>query len=256
MSKDDSLTLADTSVQATKALWEAAGYPEKYGLAFEEIIGLFDDEKYNSLKDIGKRTGKSGERIRQIYDEFFRESFGGQSRRSRWLDCMLEQRLAKLEQSELKLLEDPVMRTIKESAENAGCVVETIPYLDHGSASYACAVKSMVLVINGHRCSVHHPTAFSKSSPRSKRLYGRVQLCYKAICNTEGTIIYTNLADFPEHIFVIPSSVLRRVYFTPPSDRPRDLTLPAEKLPVYKNKSPRLDIWKYEDAWHLLLPRT
>ena len=64
----------------------------------------------------------------------------------------------------------------------------------------------------------------------------------------------TFINEFPEHIFVIPSKVLLKSYFTTVMES-SVIYLPTEKLAEYLNQRPRVDFWQYENAWHLL-PRT
>jgi hypothetical protein len=251
MGKDDSSALAEQSVQAARVMWEAGNH-KKLKLGFDPLLRLFKTD--SSLEEIGEKAGVTHERMRQIYNKYFRPVFNNQSVRNRRSWHTSKNRIAKLKQAERELLKDRFVRKIAKKARDAGCVVEALPRMDSKLVSYGAEVMSTALLVNGYRCSIHRITV-SKRSPKQKQSYARTSLSYGVVCKADAFIIYTSVPGFPEHTFVIPSTVLRQAYFDPPSRNQKTFSLPTEKFTGTRHKYPFIDVWEYEDAWNMLPPK-
>ena len=112
-------------------------------------------------------------------------------------------------------------------------------------------------LINGHPCVVSNPRMRSRTHKlHSKRWITYSSMSRRVLGSVEVAIIHTTVEGFPEHTFVIPSAVLLGAYFGPGQSVVKHICIPVERLPVYKNRTHRVDVWPYEDAWHLLAPKT
>jgi hypothetical protein len=257
MVREQNLMLAHPAVQAAKARWDAGEKKRRHlvrhNLTFERLFELFK-ANHHSMNAIGEEIAIghiSRERVRQIYDKYFRELFEGQSGHERFSACMLKRRLARFKDSENKLFESPIIKAIVESARRAGCKVKAVPNADLEHGKSCGSVRPTTLMINGYKCSVHFSLVARRPRER-KRFYGQVALSYSVLREVDVFIAHTAIAGFPQRTFVIPSSFLLKLYFTPLNIKWKVLYLPLEQLPVYNNRRPRFDIWQYEDAWHLL----
>ena len=69
---------------------------------------------------------------------------------------------------------------------------------------------------------------------------------------SEFQIFIQEISGRQGRIFLVPSSVILsgRFYFSETGYV--CIFLPIEKLPIYKNRKPRIDWWQYENAWHLI----
>lgn len=252
MSKNGNLAFSNKSVRVAKVMWRAHRHI-KLKLNFDGLFKMFQADY--SLEEIAERAGVTRERVRQIYNKYFRTIFDGQSLRNRRFRCTTRNRLTKARESGLELLKKPVMRAIVEEARRAGCTVKTL-CMSRDSTSYDAMIKSTVLLINGYRCSIHRITALSKTNPKQKSFYARTMICRGVVCRVDAFVVHTILPGFPEHMFIIPSSVLQTAYFGSPNGKNRKtFSLPTEKFTGRKRRPPLIDAWKYKNAWRLLSPK-
>ena len=253
MGRKQRLTLAHPAVQAAKERWDAGrkhcGYTRKSELTFEQWFEIFNENRLNGeeISQIVGRKRITRERVRQIYDEYFKPAFDGQTGRERFSACLSERRREKKEQADNEIFESPVIKVIAESARKAGCRIK---------AGRRNSGQHIALLVNGYKCSVHNASIAWRPGKQQKRSYGHIQMTYSVLCETDAYIIYVNIIGFPEHIFVIPSSLLLQLYFTPLDSERKWLYIPLEQLPAYNNSHQRLDFWQYEGegAWHFLQP--
>lgn len=245
------LTLAHPAVQAVKQAFEKGKYKRKLRYSFDELFEFFkvDCVRINALVP---DSGVSHQRLQQIYARYFLQLFANKTATERYEACTVENRLVRTKQSENELFEDPSLKRLVENARAAGCKVEAVPRMLHGKLSGI--VQLSEIVVNGHPCSVHNLKGIWTLSEQSKRLYTRTSIKLSKLERVEAVIFFTQVKGFPEHVFVVPSAVLREAYFAS-SQTHKWILLPTEKLPSYKNKRHRIDWWKHEDAWHLLPPK-
>lgn len=254
MNKDDDLSLAHPTIQALKAWWKKkpkGNYRRKYDPSFNVFFKLLKEG--HGQGEIGRRMGLPRDLVRQLYNRYFKESFGNKSGLARQSDNVRRKRLARIKQSERTLLEDPMIRAIAVKARKAGCDVQTIPFLSDGkTADFRGRVRRKTLLINGYKCSLHHVKHAHRST---RRIYAQVTLKHVTACTMDVFIIHTALAGLPERIFVVPSPILKQVYFGQEHKRGKTIYLPMKKLRGYRNIHPLIDFWMYENAWHLLTPK-
>jgi len=245
------LTLAHPLVQAAKAKWNTYA-PRKHNLTFEDLFEYF---KVDCVRQsaVAVEAGLTRERIRQIYNKYFRELFDGKSGRERMHACTLENRIVKIKQAENTLLEtDAVIKVVVEKARAAGCKIETIPQLTN--KGFVQKTRNGILRVNGHLCSVHNPTTRIKH-PDLKRVSTRTSLSRSVLLKVEASIFHTTLEGYPEHTFVVPTTILLTSVFGSTTKEMKTVILPMEKSPVRRGTPARVDYWQYEDAWHLLPPK-
>jgi|GEM_PF-6546447 len=256
MLDQEPLTLVHPAVQAAKAKWEAGQkyrHSVRHNLTFEDFFEYFKADCVRHTR-VAELTGLSRERIRQIYNRYFREIFDNKSGRQRGKACTLENRLVKVNRTENELFEtDTIIKTVVEKARAAGCEVRSIPYIKDDMLTGAIDVNA--LLVNGHRCAVHS-LSYGFRRKGLKRVYTCIRMPFAELVATEAVILFTSVAEFDEHLFVMPSSTLREVVFgNDPTAMAKTIYLPTEKLPIYNNQRPRIDWWEYEEAWHLLPPK-
>lgn len=246
------LTLAHPAVQAAKARWdEGKNYRHhaKNNLSFENWLEYFKAD-YVRFSEIAEETKLTGERVRQIYNAYFRCLFKGKSGTERRQFCTLENRLVKLRQSEVELFaHNPTINSVAEKARAAGCTVEVVPQLVDGRPDGTlCSTR---LSINGHVTSLHHleDAWFAKTTSRT---YARGSVKSSGLCGVQACIFHTTLPGFPVRDYVFPDQMLEGIRL---GRGVINFYFPMENLPVYRNSRPRIDYRKYEDAWHLLPPK-
>lgn len=203
---------------------------------------------------VAEVAGVTRERIRQIYNQYFRELFDDKSGSERRKAYTPINRLAKVQRSENELFSDPFIKRLVEKARAAGCTVEAIPHLYEGEILTG-EVSTRKLLINGHLCSLHQITTAWQRCISGGRFYASTNIRRSTMIDTEALILHIEAAGFTERIFVIPTATLRAAHPSAATRRDTCLYLPTQKLPGYRNIRSRIDYWQHEDAWHLLSPK-
>ncbi len=246
------LTLKDPAVKAAKREWNKwqRRRHRKLNLTFDALFELYREYHYR-MSDIAEILGITCERACQIYNGCFRELFGGESGKDRKRMADLESRFAKVEQRTAELFAKEKRRALIGKARAAGCEVEAVRRFKKGML---CGVYPNLLLVNGRLCSIHLWTITKKTCGRLRRSYIGVPISYYALMEVEAVLFYTAVPNLPEHVFIVPSALLREKVFGPLFRDTKIVYLPVEKLPVYNNVRPRIDYWEYEDAWQRVLP--
>src|SRR5215468_1927337 len=91
--------------------------------------------------------------------------------------------------------------------------------------------------------------------PEARRSYFQFNLAASVLPNVDAVIFDCAAPRIPRRIFVVPQQVLLSLFEGATASRRMKVYLPTQKLPVYRNQRPRVDYWKYQDAWHHLRPR-
>ena len=247
------LTLNDPAVRAAKQKWEDPQrmLRRKTNVSFETIFGLFKEYR-NSFKSVGKRLGITGERARQIYNEYFCKMLEGESGYDRLRMSTLEQRAEAATREAARLLARKKWREIIDRAHAAHCEVAEMARFREGAL---LGIRASKLYINGHPCAIYVVAKTSKPSGATKRAYYKTSLARRTLAGTDAVVFYA-AAPGQEHVFIVPTAVLLEKLFRSPRQQTlKDIYLPTEKLPVYNNVLPRIDFWSYENAWELLSPK-
>jgi len=229
---------------------ETRGARPRHSLTTEDFFQLFNSGIPHIR--IAELTGLSRERIRQIFNRDFRDLFGGESGRKRFSTYTQKKRAAQAYQNakerERKIFYE--LKPIIERARDAGCTVDFI--FRKKNRNTKREIEPRLLAINGHRCLIYPSVSRATAPAQScKRRYLWITASYHSLSHVRAVVIRTKARKHAVHIFVIPSKILLKAYFTPFKQR-TTLHFCVEKLPPYQNQFPRVDYWKYENAWQLL----
>lgn|SRR3989338_4141479 len=245
------MTLAHPDAQAMKATWDTKGNRRRHDVTFEQLFEYFQTNRH-SMSAIGKCSGVTRARVQQIYNTYFRTLFGGLSGLERRRECTVQNRLVKAKRAENEMFEaGAFMGVVAEKARAAGCTVEAARCFKDGKPTGR--IEKHTLLVNGHRCAVHHSFSGVKPSAHCMRAYARFNINPKKAQVADAVILHSAVAGFDEHLFVIPREILRPILEIPRKRQERvALFLPTKQLPVYRNNRPRIDWWRYAEGWHLL----
>lgn len=212
---------------------------------FDEYLKLFAND-CTSFTNIGenrpKRLRLSREMVRLVYRKCFADLFprrpGGRVRQK---FCTLKR--IKIKSRELPM--DGATKEVAEAAVRKGLTFEK----EQVKGRQPCFVfKKRVLWLNHKRCLVGLAT--KKWSPRgTNRSYTHIWWSKNYLKSADFAVITQKVPGFPERFFIIPTADLLKIL----RDKKRkSFYLPLGRLPVYRNRRPRIDWWQYENAWHLL----
>jgi hypothetical protein len=156
---------------------------------FDTLYDLF--KKGRPLKDIGKQSGLSRERVRQIYNSYFKRVFKNKTHSEVRNKIKVRKKIA------LFLAQNPILDAI-----NNRCIANNLKFeLEPTISGY----KKTRIKINGCRCAVtrtYESTKFAKGkAPR----YSRVNIPLTSMNSVDFVIIY-QVAKL--RFFVEPSSEL------------------------------------------------
>jgi hypothetical protein len=242
------LTLADPAVQAAKAKWEKSRHKRKIRLSFDELFDLFQADCIR-FSAIAKECGVCRQAVQSLYDRIFRDLLGDKAGQMRRASCTLENATVRTKKAESLLLSEDIMQRVTEKARAAGCQVSGVIRQRRGVPS---GVEAFRLSINGHVCSVH--TTFRWRPDKRNRWFARADLVYATLFNVDAAVFHTKAEGFEEHIFIVPSHILRSAYFAKRNRAAKSIYIPTEKNPRSRGPFPCIDWWKYEDAWRLIPP--
>jgi hypothetical protein len=232
-----SLSLDDSAVKNARTRWEESTGQRrtKHSLSFDEFFQYFqaDCVRYGA---IGAQIGVSRERVRQIYNRYFRELFNGKNGKQRWHACSVESRNVKIAHSIKELLDQPMPRAVIDQARAAGCIIDVIAYDDVSAGR----VKKHRLSINGHRCEV-------RASIKTGKGYFRMRIRRSVLEAVEAVLLLCKEGEV-ERLFVVPSKVL----LGRSKSSSISFRVPGERYSNSKRSKTGLDFRSYENAWHLL----
>jgi hypothetical protein len=224
----------------------------KIAITFDDFLELFKDVS-NDHAWVAKCLGVTKECIRQIYNKFFREIFGGKSRQEIVNLTKAPRQIPRfimVHKKEKRLLRKHNLKHIVTRARDFGCEVDLIPKITEGRQKNQIHTKE--LLVNGHLCLVRHLGGL-RYTANSKRLYGYTTINRHMLRGVAFVIFEVFNASGRRLVFVVPTKVLLGVYFS--RSAPRDVAsvyLPTRKDPIYNNRVPLLPWWEYKNAWHLI----
>lgn len=127
------------------------------------------------------------------------------------------------------------LHKIGERARKAGCSVKA-------SISPKGHLRVSTLHIGQKACAIHLVT---KAWKPQQRYYACASVRPSRLAACPIQIFRVAVPPFPERMFVVPSSLLRKSG----ADDLKKIYLPLEHQ---ANPRSSIDYWKYEEAWHLL----
>jgi hypothetical protein len=109
--------------------------------------------------------------------------------------------------------------------------------------NYIFRAKARCLLIQDYRCLISTAMSVCRYSRGLLDGYG----CHRlGIKERDFQIMVNDVPGHECHIFIVPWDVLEV------GAAAKSFYLPLERRPSYKNSSPCINWWAYEDAWHLL----
>lgn len=214
------------------------GYGKKISLTFDELHQLF--EEGSTLEEIANIGGVTRQRIQQIHRDYFSPFIS--SRRDRRKEYLRERRK---ERSEAYVYEIEKLAIVKQIAEERNLKVETIQAKFRLSQCYIDR-----LLINGKLCRVLCSEIPGKIGSRNIRRYYRLNISKSSVLSSSFVIVITGGTD--RRIFIFPSKVLADQYSGKERKTYKTFYIPEFHQEPYKNMMPKINWWKYEDAWDLL----
>lgn len=206
----------------------------KIPFSYDELKDLFD--KGMTQQDIARLAGVSRERIRQIHAAYF-APFDISGRERYKIITKGRQKVKAIAHAEGV----EKLWALIAAGEELGLIVEPIVTEYNSSRCYPNLAR-----VNGRLCGVHYAKKISHQS--THRYYFHVNIAKNLIENAEFTIIFTGEDARPA--FILPSKIILNLDWR---DRYyKSLYIPEKKLPAYNNQYPKIDWWKYKEAWHQL----
>jgi hypothetical protein len=209
---------------------------------FNQFSNTFHDIALKVRANPSGKTDCTVETIRRLYVKYFAHllpcSPSGRFRRKLY---NLNKRLFKARDFSKA---PALLKKVAKMAMKRGFAVEKNPI-----SSRARGFSSRLILINGKKCGIHRVSGLWRS-PRGKREYSSVKVSSSRLQECDFLIILRETKKYSLKVFVIPVSVLLQL----PERRKRFfyLYIPLKKYPVYLNHRPKLDVWNYLNAWHLL----
>src|ERR1700722_15181243 len=232
--------LDDAAVAAAREQFQArsdTGWAlKKVDLSFDRLLQLFTDD-CTSFQSIGKMSEQavSRERIRQIYDEYFKFLMPDErSGRKRTKLCALKKRAV----ASRTLPDKLAAKVIAERARTQGYNVRKVPTLDHGK------FRAHRLLIEGKMCMVHHILKASRTNREGQHLYCAIHLSKNSLPDIDFCVILVGIEDRPSTIFFIPKKVILEAHGEQNGTH-ISFYIPLEKhRAAYRNRHPRVDWWQ------------
>jgi len=220
----------------------------KIKLTFDELLDDFANDcmTFTAIAGSACEDGFTKERIRQVYNEYFRDLFPTKrtGRRRRKI-CRLKRIRIATKNALADFSDDQSLAKIARAAIAAGCMVERTVSNTRGGEIY---LSRRMLSINGLRYNISHPHT---PIDHGGILYLHCTIAPHLLNSTNGIIILQEIEGFPERIFVLPSRDFEIAYNC--GQKRFYIYIPLERRPTYKNHVSRIDWWKYENAWPLAL---
>jgi hypothetical protein len=234
----EEITLDHPAVQAAKKRWDDPLHQvqRKHTATFEELFEYFKQPASSHIA-IAEKLALSRERVRQLYETYFQEIFGisAQDRRDEYTREILKHH--------------PRMKVVAAQASEAGCLFQLIP-VRADKRILPCRSSALV---NGHLCSVH----FARTDARMKKshTYGRIHVPTETLYSVYALICHVSVKGLPERTFILPAQDIRIAYGVLRDQKSHSLYLPFDRPIHLKSARPKIDYWKYENAWKLLAPK-
>lgn len=238
------VSLDDDIVQERRWQYQAlregqgSGTPRKMTMTFDELFEAFQSDCITQVQ-IAKANNVSRERIRQIYDEWFRDLFEDKSGRDRVAACTLVNRAIRLENLRYQGLDDPstFVGRVAQKATLWGFGVERIV-----SVSYV--LSPFRLRVNSKMVGLHWVSKFTAVGPRQDR-YGRVNVSRGKLQGEFAVVIYLEPWD---QFYVVPTSPILGILGR------KDATIlyiPQERA-LEQRRPSRINFWDHVERWDLL----
>lgn len=211
----------------------------KVFISYDELKEMYaTNERYQV---IGDALGVTRQRAHQIYQRYFEPWMLPSGERSR---------IRTEEIREERCMEDILsvdkMAKLKDIAESLDFEFKPLRYNhknwkgNHGLA-----------LVGGRVCNIHISEVASLVSPVGYRKYYRFHLTRPRMEACDFVILMTG-SDC-DRVFIIPSKTILQQFDE--ETKFKQFFVPTEKYPVYNNNPPRIDWWRFLEAWDQLEKR-
>ena len=221
--------------------------PRKITLNFDEFLDHFANDcmSFSDVAQIACEGGVSRERIRQLYEKYFRQLFPAKrTGQERQQICLLKRRRIAVKMAIHDFSGNSSLAKVARYAKEAGCTVERVVSRTGGQQ----VVAHRLLSIDGMRYQVYRTRNVRRPSVRCMAVYSHVCVLKQSLHRVTGIIVLQQDVGQADRIFIIPTRDILDAYGSH-ERRSLSLFIPIEKRPIYKNSRPRLAWEKYEDAW-------
>lgn len=219
----------------------------KITLSFDEFLDHFANDcmSFKDVAQIACKGGVSRERIRQLYERYFRQLFPAKrTGQERQQICGLKRRRVAEKVAKHDFSGNSSLAKVARYAKEAGCTVERVVSRKRGQV----AVSHRLLSVNGMPYQVYCTRNVSRPSVRCIARYSHVGVLKQSLHRVAGIIVLQEDVGSTDRIFIIPTRDVLDAYGSH-ERRSLSLFIPTESRPVYQNSQPRLAWGKYEDAW-------
>jgi len=244
------LTLAHPRVQAARERWDQSApfrKRTKNKLSFRRLFKCFNEMR--PLEEISLEAEISAERIRQLYNKYFRNLvFDGKSIRTRTTERTFQKRLRRKQKAaRILFAHDPFVKHVIAQTQTQGFTVKPISYHHQGQPTSRILKKS--IVINDRACLLHKIGKTFRGGTRGQE-YARVNLAPDTTDIDAHVIVVRTLVG-QYQVFIVPVQDVRNAYPKKSRDLDTRLYIPITP-PLHGGHKPRIHFKNYKEAWHLL----
>lgn len=219
----------------------------KITLSFDEFLDHFANDcvSFKEVAQIACEGGVSRERIRQLYEKYFRQLFPAKrTGQERQQICSLKRHRVAAKLAIHDFSGNPSLAKIARYAKEAGCTVERVVSRNRQHV----VITRRLLLINGMCYQVYFARNIVRPSVRSIARYSHVVILKRSLQQVVGIIVLQEGVGYTDRIFIIPTRDVLDAYGSHERGS-LSLFIPTESRPSYQNSQPRLAWGKYEGAW-------
>ncbi len=239
----EEFTLDHPLVQKAKQEFEKSRYFRRCRLGFTELLLRFKENR-KTFGELADETGISRQAISDIYDRWGQQFFGDPEPRRK--ARRMEFRRVQINR-EVGIYALP--NFIAGQARARGFSIE--PVLMKGGSIGTRLLSTSRLMIGNKKCGLR---MVEKAVEVGRGyFYAKVAVTRTKLLEEHAQIFCIAVPGYQKRIFIIPSEVLLlKLFGKRKRIKHKILSIPLQKRPIYRNHKPRIDVWQYENAWHLL----
>lgn len=214
----------------------------KVTMTFEELFEAFQSDCI-TLTRIGELNGVSRERIRQIYNLWFRDLFEGKSGRGRIKACTIVNRAVRREGLKHVGLDDPTTfhGFVSQKAISLGFAVERLPSDGNSNSSFLIPQHGRLL-INSHIVGLRWVSKFRKIGGNH---YGCVHVSRSRLFGEFAIVAYLEPKD---EFYIIPTAPILAVM----GRKEATILYILQKKALFPRRAPRINFFDHVNRWDLL----
>ena len=245
----EKISLSHPDVRRVRRRFEQQqrGRRTKCNLGYAELWDLFSDSS-KSFTSIGDEAGITKQRVSEIFKRYFAEFLIGKGGNQRSKARHLKNHCA----AARTFPPDTVIGKVADLALQNHCLALRMPARQWKVALQTMFLKN-ALIINSQRCMIYNPRNVFLPNKESAYAYAHVEVLRRKLSDYDFVVIYTKPVGRAERVFIIPCEEVRKVSRTG-SSRGVPLYIPLERIRS-STLRPKIDYWRYENAWHLLTIR-